>query len=222
MTELEKGKKPDILEQHAGEWTQQLLINIDNKDEYDKIQKKYNHKQVKEALLDETNGKCCYCESKIGDVAYPHIEHIKPKARNMFPKLTFEWENLTLVCPKCNIKKSDYYSDTLDVLNPYSDKIALHIKAFGPIIMHLNSSKRGEITIKKIDLNRIELLEKRMEAIDRVQTLIDKYNREEEFLLKDILKDEIEELISKNKEYSFCLKCYCEAQGVLNQLHVLV
>lgn len=214
MIRLEKGRKPDILEQNAEEWTQELLNNIENEKEFKKIQKKYNKKQIKDALLTETNRKCCYCESKIGDVAYEQIEHIKPKAKDKFPELTFEWENLSLVCPKCNIRKKDYYDAILDILNPYSDNINEHIGAFGPMIMQINSSKRGEITVKKTDLNRSDLIESRKEAIDKIQTLIDKFNRETEGVLKDILKDEIDELISKDREYSFCLRCYCEGQGV--------
>jgi energy-coupling factor transporter ATP-binding protein EcfA2 len=55
------------------------------------------------ALIKETKGKCMYCESFISAVAPEHIEHYRPKA--IYPQLTFDWANLGLACPWCNIKK---------------------------------------------------------------------------------------------------------------------
>ncbi len=67
-----------------------------------------NKRVLKEYILKgEQNHLCIYCESKI-DIDNSHIEHIKPKAQNKYPELTFEYSNLTVSCNgTCNNKLDD-------------------------------------------------------------------------------------------------------------------
>ncbi len=120
MIKLTKNRKPNILKINEIVWKDSLLQNIGNETEFKKIQKKYRHPEIKEAVISETNGKCCYCESKVTHCYHGDIEHVIPKS--VAPEKNFEWENLTYVCANCNNKKRDYYSDTLSMLNPYVDE----------------------------------------------------------------------------------------------------
>ena len=168
------------------------------------LQQRYNHDEVKSALKEETSNKCMYCESKIAHITYEHIEHIKPKS--IYPNLTFVWSNLGLTCPKCNMNKSSKYDEECPFINPYIDEPSEYFVALGPFIYHKPGRKRGEITEKTIDLNRAELLEQRIERIDSIRFLFDKYANEENVRLKDILFSELQKEIEDNKPYSFCAK----------------
>ncbi|MFD4706964.1 hypothetical protein ACFWM3_19135 [Gottfriedia sp. NPDC058432] len=68
------------------------------------------YKDVKEELVNMFNGKCAYCETKIVDTQYPHIEHYRPKGKIVgepikdpgYYWLASDWENLLLACQVCN------------------------------------------------------------------------------------------------------------------------
>ena len=78
------------------------------------------------------------------------------------------------------------------------------------MLMHIGNSKRGELTIKKLELNRKELRERRTEKIEEFQRLIDKFNNESNSSLKALIANEIESHIIKS-EYSFTLSQYWKA-----------
>lgn len=67
----------------------------------------YNHDDVKTALIDVYNDKCCYCEKKVEDF---EVEHYRPKkapkgktpAHSGYPWLKLEWSNLLWACSTCN------------------------------------------------------------------------------------------------------------------------
>lgn len=99
MIKVTRIDKPKVLEKNADKWTRDLLAATTKQDR-DKTQKKYGHRQVKQALLEMFGGKCAYCESKIIHVDYGHIEHFKPKDK--FRELCFQWSNLLLACGVCN------------------------------------------------------------------------------------------------------------------------
>jgi len=168
---------------------------------------KYNKPDIKQAIISETKEKCAYCESKVTHIYPGDIEHIIPKA--IYPRLTFNWNNLTLGCFWCNNKKRDFLSKECMLLNPYKDKTNEHLRAFGPIIFHINNSKRGEITWRQLELNRPELREKRLEKIEELQTLIDKFNAEDIIALKTLIENEILDYINRS-EFSFSLKQFYE------------
>lgn len=215
MISISKSNKPEILEQNDADWTNELMEKINNGEEIPKsLKERYRHSQIKDAVVEETSGKCCYCESNVSHVYPGDIEHIKPKS--IFPNLTFDWDNLTFVCSKCNNKKRDYYSlnGGVNIINPYIENPLSHLYSFGPMIMHINNSKVGEFTWKKLDLNRMPLIEKRKEKIESIQTLIDKYNRENDEALKELLKQELLEYAEQNSEFSMTVKNYLKEQGI--------
>ncbi|WP_286776854.1 MULTISPECIES: HNH endonuclease [Sphingobacterium] len=208
MIELKKTAKPQSLINNGDNWTKDLMIDFYQTSVIDKTkQNKYNKPDIKQALIDETNEKCAYCESKVTHIYPGDIEHIIPKS--LYPRLTFSWNNLTFGCFWCNNKKRDFLSKECMILNPYKDKINTHLRAFGPIILHINNSKRGEITWRQLELNRTELRDKRLEKIEELKNLIDKLNSENIPALKSLILNEINDFINRS-EYSFTLKQFFE------------
>lgn len=208
MIELKKTTKPQSLIDNETKWTQELMVDYYATGVIDKTkQNKYNKPDIKQALIEETNEKCAYCESKITHIYPGDIEHIIPKS--IYPRLTFSWNNLTLGCYWCNNKKRNFLSKECMLLNPYKDSIKEHLRAFGPIIFHINDSKRGEISLRQLELNRVELRERRFEKIEELKNLIDKLNSERIPALRSLIENEIIDFINRS-EYSFTLKQFFE------------
>lgn len=109
-----------------------------------------------------------YCESKISHVNFGDVEHIKPKAINLFPHLEFEWNNLGICCDRCNTAKGNKYHPGAEFINPYDEDPASEILACGPLLLPKSASERGEITINEIQLNRAELIERRISRIKAI------------------------------------------------------
>ncbi|PEP78615.1 HNH endonuclease [Bacillus toyonensis] len=203
MIRLKKEKIPDVLEVNGGEWTRQYMEYFNSGEKIpNSLKSKYAHPSIKEALLKETKGKCAYCESSFIATDYGDIEHIEPKSK--VPSKIFEWNNLTIACGKCNLSKRDYLNAKLPLLNPYIDEPEKEIRFIGPIIFA--GSKRGKMTIKKLQLDRIELYERRRAYINSIQPLIDFYFSADEHELKKLLYEQLLEYTEENKEYVSMIK----------------
>ena len=161
----------------------------------------YNHRDVKSSLMQEAHGKCVYCESRVRDVAYGEIDHIKPKSR--FPDLRRDYDNLAFCCQMCNNAKSSYYSDgDGDVVNPYVDDPGDHFRAVGPWIIAKGGSERAAVTLAAIDLNRSELIESRNEKLRAIAELWNCADRANPVKLRAIVRA-IERFSDAEEEYSF-------------------
>ncbi len=215
MIQLRKLDKPEVLVDNALDWTKTAMEYVHKGVEIPKKDKnRYNHKDVKRQLKIETSEKCAYCESHVSDQYPGDIEHIIPKAA--YPRLSFSWSNLTYCCYQCNNNKRNYVGKRMaKLVNPYKDQIQHHLRFFGPLIMHVNNSKRGELTWKKIGLNRKELVDRRADKIKDLQNLIDKYEREDISELKEILLNEILEFHNSSEEFSYACECYLKDKKIL-------
>ena len=141
------------------------------------------------ALFDD---KCCYCESKIGPAGFGVIDNFRPKSGargldkdfnpNHYWWLTYEWENLYYSCQNCNRYKSTWFpiagkigetDASISELNqkeaplfidPCIDNPEKEIlyKTDGTVY---SESKKGQITIELLKLNREELVQARLDAI---------------------------------------------------------
>jgi uncharacterized protein (TIGR02646 family) len=212
MIKINKGGEPNILVNNKVVWTTELMGYINtNVKVPDGVYNRYNNNEVKAALKTECSNKCMYCESNVSHVSYEHIEHIKPKAKTKYPTLTYEWDNLGLACPICNMNKGDQYDLNLPFINPYMDNPSLYFVAIGHFIYHKHANQRAEITKRIIKLNRPELIEKRLERLESISRLIDKYHSETNLTLKAAIKAEIEIEILDDKPYSFCAKSLYDA-----------
>ena len=210
MIKLIKIDKPEVLKKNATKWTEELLsYTSKGKSPPDGIVSRYRHKDIKDSIEVECFGKCVYCGSFVSQIYWGDVEHIKPKSK--YPELTYEWNNLTFVCAKCNSNKSDDFDENLPFVNPYNEEPLDYLMPLGSMIFPRNGNKRGEITIKGIQLNRPELIERRSERLTQLQNLVDKYKLENNTTLKKILLEEIKREIGKDKQYSMCSKAFIES-----------
>ncbi|MFK5947757.1 MAG: HNH endonuclease [Methylococcales bacterium] len=173
----------------------------------------YKHHTNKEALKKANNDKCMYCESKISHIDFAHVEHFKPKANDKFPDLKFVWENLGYACPKCNNEKSDKFHNDTPYIDPYSEEPSEYFYVAGALLLIKNGSERSEISIKDIDLNRPDLLEKRLEKINEIQKAITACHRTTNTVLKDAALNELMQESAPDKEYSFFVTALLDAHA---------
>jgi uncharacterized protein (TIGR02646 family) len=207
MIRINKSNEPAILQNNKTAWTTELLGFIGRNEKVpDNVSNRYNNDEVKTLLKNDCKNKCMYCESLVSHVSYEHIEHIKPKAKTKFPDLTFEWSNLGLACPVCNMNKGDEFDANLPFINPYIEDPSLFIFALGHIIYHKPGNQRGEVTKRLLKLNRPELIERRFERLESIFRLIDKYHSETNPILKQAIGEEIEIEVQDDKPYSLCAK----------------
>ncbi len=213
MIKIQKQQCPNILIENKESWTEELLNYIrDGIKPPDSIAQRYKHADIKQALREDSFEKCIYCESKVTPTYFGDVEHLKPKKH--YPQFTFEWSNLGFVCAKCNNKKRDKYDDQLPHINPYLENPSDFLIAVGPFIYHKPNKKRGEITGKDLELNRSGLIEMRIERIDSIRNLLDRYKSEKNPSLKEILLNEIKTETAENKPYSMCT---CSIFALLNK-----
>lgn len=209
MIKLEKGIVPDVLANNATVWTKELAAEVAaGGDRIAYRKSKYNHPEIKSALIDETGRKCAYCESLALHVTYGDIEHIVPKSIDI--NLTFEWSNLTLACDVCNTKKGDKEG----LVDPYNDEPEDEFKFVGPMLFHCEGRAKAELTRLFLDLNRIDLLSHRAERIEALESLfrrIEQHPDAQERAL--ILAATVEHETGASKEYSACARTYLRSTG---------
>ncbi|EPE2280236.1 HNH endonuclease [Vibrio cholerae] len=173
----------------------------------------YKHHLNKEALKKANFDKCMYCESKISHIDFAHVEHFKPKAKDKYPELEFEWTNLGYACPKCNNNKSDKFHEDFPYIDPYSEEPSEYFLAHGTWLFVKQGSERADLTIRDIELNRPELLEKRLEKVTEIQNAITACFRTRSKALRDKALQELTREAESDKEYSFFVKALIAAHA---------
>ena len=207
MIKLTKGNEPEVLTANKVAWTTQLRgLQNTNQIVPPALATKYNQDDVKDALRLECLSKCMYCESKVEHISDLHIEHIKPKAKDKFPDLTFEYDNLGLACPVCNRNKSAIYDVAVPFVNPYVDDPLTHFVSFGFLIWAKPGDRRAKLTENELELNRPDLLEARGERLKTIRGLIESYHVEANLTVKTSIKKQILKEVDRDKIYSFCCK----------------
>jgi len=149
------------------------------------------HKDVVEKLSVIYHKKCAYCESILDNI---NIEHYRPKYKYYW--VAFEWTNLLLVCPKCNISKAanfplkdennrittpqalksewlanskTFIDEGALILNPEIDNPEEHFSFFTDGRIE-GLTERGKTTINVLNLNREALIQKRSTLISMFQS----------------------------------------------------
>lgn len=212
MIKLTKGAEPAVLAANKVAWTTQLrALQNANQPVPQALATKYNNDEVKDALRTEGLSKCMYCESKVEHISDLHIEHIKPKAKDKFPDLTYEYDNLGLACPVCNRNKLDTYDPAVPFINPYVDDPANHFISYGFAIWAKHGDNRAKLTENEIELNRPDLLEARGERLKTIRGLIESYHVETNATVKASIKKQILKEVDRDKIYSFCCKTLVDA-----------
>lgn len=194
MRRLRKTAKPSILLRKGTDWRDELIAVLALGDKPTKAMKdRYRHPEIKAAIINETHGKCAYCESKVTHITYGDIEHIIPKSK--VPAKSYEWDNLTLACDICNGNKGDHYSDDPissqdSLVDPYNDDPRDHFLFLREVVSPRPDSMRAFETEKVIKLSRGELLERRRERMDFLDGLIRAY-KSADAKYKPILLDDL-------------------------------
>lgn len=165
MIKINKLSEPQVLIDNGNEWTRQHLENIANGVESSAyLKSRYNHKDIKEQIVKETNGKCAYCESKLRHIHHGDIEHIFPKSLDESKR--FEWNNLTLSCEICNQYKSNKDPFLTHIQDPYASDTENSFLFSGSFVVGLNT--KGICTESILKLNRAELVERRLERLEKI------------------------------------------------------
>lgn len=186
MIQVTRTKKPNVLVVNAENWTKEYLKakeiyeasrNPENKKALEKIEKKYNHIDVKDSLKIMFNNKCAFCESHITHVDYGQIEHFKPKSK--YRELCFEWNNLLLSCAICNgtSNKGDKFpleNENGPLINPVDEnpndffRFKYDSDTNKYSLFPKNENQRAITSIKILGLNREDLVDLRTREILKV------------------------------------------------------
>lgn len=110
MIKVKRIEKPKEL---TDEEQQQLTETF----KLDKRKRVWDKKYIKERLLKECNGKCVYCESKIGEYSDMHIDHFHCKDK--YKEEVVSWENLNPSCQHCNRSKGSHDTYRDPIVNPF-------------------------------------------------------------------------------------------------------
>lgn len=171
MIRLQKKNKPQILEENGETWTNILLNKAaSGQVPTDTEKTRYRHPQIKTTLVDETCGKCAYCESKLLHIHHGDVEHIMPKSLDLAKIL--DWNNLTLACEICNQNKSDRDPNAENLIDPYSEDPEQHLAFTGSLVLSKGTNK-GTSSRSILDLNRGDLMERRKEKLDGLATIME-------------------------------------------------
>ncbi len=169
MIKLTKLKEPTRLSANAAAWTKILLEKIAAGDKPTDAEKShYRHPEIKEVLVNETYGKCAYCESKLQHIHHGDVEHMYPKSLD--PTKTFEWANLTLACEVCNQNKSNKDPLMNHIIDPYAIDPEDHLMFLGGLIFS-KGTVAGTSTRILLELHRAELLEMRNRQVENIMKI---------------------------------------------------
>lgn len=173
MIKVVRKDKPAILMKHEKKWIKNIntALVAHNNHNLENAIGKYKHEDIRKQLKLMFHGRCAYCESKISHIAYPHIEHYRPKSK--YPLLAVKWTNLLLSCERCNSSenKGDKFPTT-KLLNPCVDEPNQHFifeyDKNTELANILGITARGMMTETTLNLNRVDLLQHRSTYIKKL------------------------------------------------------
>lgn len=211
MIKLNKAECPAVLQENATAWTEAIIQKIANGEELTATEKyRYRHADIKQALVDETHGKCAYCESKLRHITYGDVEHIIPK--KVDPNLCYAWANLTLACDICNTEKGIRE----DIIDPYSEDPDDHLQFLGPYYFPKPESDLGLISEDALKLNRAELNERRTDVLRSTLKIIKLIGISSPEAAEVLKTDLIEKGCASQAEYSACVREFVKKWGLLD------
>lgn len=206
MIKLSRTFPPEVLEKLGKFEAKRQALSAVGQELPDSVKNGYRAAVVKRAIREETCDKCAYCESKVNHVYTGDVEHILPKS--VRPELMFNFSNLTYSCAICNNAKRDYYDATAPLINPYEVNPGAHLLAIGPLVVHRCGDFTGDITEKKLNLNRMSLVERRKERLESIGRLADQVVQSRTPGYRKVLIEELQKECDKCKEYTFVVRAY--------------
>jgi TIGR02646 family protein len=122
--------------------------------------------KLRQCLREEQQLCCAYTEVNLPDSGKCHIDHFK--TRNLFPELTFDYNNLLVSCnhetygAKHKDKRIKNKEDYTDLINPVEESSDEYIEyTFLGDVEARNNSAKGKKTIEYFNLNEKYLVERR-------------------------------------------------------------
>lgn len=136
---------------------------------------------LRDSLLAEQHGLCCYCETRIDNGDF-HVEHFKPKDRHRTPSfrsLQLAYDNLHASCRRvpdgltencCGHKKSNYFDDQL--VSPLEPDCANHFQY--DVNGHITGVDiQGRLTVSALNLDSSQLVASRKHIIEYFEDIED-------------------------------------------------
>lgn len=207
MRRLTRGPEPTVLINNSTSWTDDYKAAAAGGTA--RLNERWRHDDIRTALASDASGKCMYCESKVADVGFPNVEHIRPKSQ--FPAEAHLWSNLGFACIVCNVAKLDYWSAGAEVVDPYRENPDEFLVFHGDFVTAVTGSVRGRISRNKLDLQRAPLIASRLSRLEAVLKAVEEWQIAPE-PLKTMLAHEIERDVHAG-EYSASVISVLEKQG---------
>ena len=165
MIYIKKGQPPDSF----NDWKR-----TNRHREFDAL-KGHVKTNLKNSLISEQKGLCCYCCAKIGRED-SHIEHIKPKSNRKWRSLRFSFNNLLASCNgfdengfTCGHNKKEWYDEELFVSPLNVDCESRFTYSLDWKIMAASADDKGAAeTISQLCINSYELIAARKTVIDLI------------------------------------------------------
>lgn len=112
----------------------------------------WKNKKLKKALLEMTNYKCAYCETRLEvKDSYMEVEHFHPKS--LYELEVLCWNNLLPSCKTCNGNKRDHDTIKEPIINPCEDDPKRDLCVEGARLYPKLHSAIGKSTIDTLALN---------------------------------------------------------------------
>jgi uncharacterized protein (TIGR02646 family) len=160
----------------------------------------YGDATVKDALIADQHGKCCYCESKFEATGFGDVEHFRPKAgvrqqpsapleKPGYYWLAYEWSNLLYSCEICNRRHKRNWFPLINPVNrarQHQDRIsrerpllphpcrtnpATEVTFHRHVAVETLGSLRGATCIQAYGLNRKPLRQRRDEFLELLKLI---------------------------------------------------
>jgi hypothetical protein len=180
---------------------------------------------MKTHLFELFDRKCAYCESKPLAVEPGDVEHHRPKGRVTedpqhpgYYWLAYEVDNMLPSCNECNRARGKWNQYPVEegtrartaaeldaekplLLNPYKDKPLRHLE-FDELGDARGSTDKGKRSVEVYGLDREHLMERRLEAQDKLDLKIQVELLERKRPWKEIAKERFDELMRGSDEYA--------------------
>ena len=210
----------------------------------------YGNEAVKEKLRQVQHNKCCYSETKFV-AEYPHVEHFRPKGRVnkgetknlLYPGyywLAYEWDNLYLSKQAINVshkrnffplvdeakRARNHHQDIVNekplLIDPGKEDPREYIRFHSDEPIPYQGSKRGEVTIRILNLRHPELADARRRKISLLKLIIQALEKLLDSGSNDghvtDLQKELSGAVLPEAEFSSMAFDYLSQQDIWNQL----
>lgn len=118
MRGCRRGPAPDLLAKHGPEisatYARQRRDDPTYRFQWPRRDGLSLYAVARDALADMTAHRCAYCDGyPLNATGNDEIDHFRPKSREPFYELVCAWDNLFLICGRCNGAKRDQWEPAL-------------------------------------------------------------------------------------------------------------